>query len=183
MRSWAPGPLGCSVLVLPLGGGNGRTGFHGNKLRRGRWRLWGPVCPREDVAAPAKPKAGTSGRRGMARGPASPSQRARPWRGASCWTVFGHGWGGLRGTRSSCPHTGERGQEHERGRPWAKSRPARMSAGRASSCPERGQRPVPGCRAAPEHSRGWREPEATSATVVTGLHGGCELQGVPPFFS
>lgn len=36
-RSWAPGPLGpwaAQFLLLPLGGGDGKIGFYGNKLPR-----------------------------------------------------------------------------------------------------------------------------------------------------
>lgn len=51
---------------------------------------------------------------------------------------------------------------------------ALLGAGRARSCPERGQRPVPGCRAVPERSRGRQEPEATRATMATRPRGGCE---------
>lgn len=180
VRSWAPGPLGCSVSGPAAGG------------RKREDRLpWEQAAERPLEVVGSCLSQGGHGSPCEAEGRHEWPERHGSWaclpvtadQALERSLVFGHGWGGLQDTRSSCPHTGERGQEHERGRPWAKSRPARMSAGRASSCPERGQRPVPGCRAAPEHSRGWREPEATPATMVTGLRGGCELQGVPPFFS
>lgn len=126
-RSWAPGPLGSSVPAPAAGRRRREDRLLWEQAAESHWRVRGPVCPREHVAAPVKPRDGMSGRRGVGRGlgPPHPPQPRHggpgPGQEPRAGLHSGAGGGLLQDTRSSCPHAGERGQEHGRGRPWAQT--------------------------------------------------------------
>lgn len=184
-RSWAPGPLGSSVPAPASGRRQREDRLLWEQAAESHWRVQGPVCPREHVAAPVKPRDGISGRRGVGRGlgpphPPTPVMAGQALgrspmldctraRVVGCFRTLGHHVPTqAKGDRS----TGEAVLGHRPASP--NEAHALLGAGRARSCPERGQRPVPGCRAVPERSRGRQEPEATRATMATRPRGGCE---------
>lgn len=121
-RSWAPGQLSpCSCLWEEA---TGRSASMGTSCREPLEGVGS--CLSQGARGSPREAQGWHERQEGRGSRVAPPRHGGPGPGQEPRAGLHSGAGGglLRDTRSSCPHAGERGQEHGRGRPWAQtSRP------------------------------------------------------------